>query len=72
MSFLDAWKDRGEQDVWDNLNELADWADTWAYENGIDYGDYDDYGIDDLAIDLEAAGVDTKVKAREYMRQIAN
>ena len=48
MSFLDAWKDRGEQDVWDNLNELADWADTWAYENGIDYGDYDDYGIDDL------------------------
>ena len=72
MSFLDAWKDRGEQEVWDNPNELADWADTWAYENGIVYGDYDDYGIDDLAIDLEEAGVDTKVKAREYMRQVAN
>lgn len=64
----DKYKDYGMNDTWEDLNDLADWADTWASKNGVEYGEYDDYGIDDLEIDFEAAGVDTKAKAIKYMR----
>lgn len=58
----------GWNDVFADLNELADWADTWAYKNGVEYGEYDDYGVDDLALDFKDANVYTKAKAVEYLR----
>lgn len=51
--------------------ELADWADTWASKNGIDYGDYDDYGINELADDFAEDDIDTKEKAIEYIKQMS-
>ena len=51
--------------------ELADWADTWASKNGIDFGDYDDYGINELADDFAEDDIDTKEKAMEYIKQMS-
>lgn len=62
--------DEAETDDVDYL-ELADWADTWASKNGIDYGDYDDYGINELADDFAEDDIDTKEKAMEYIKKMS-
>ena len=54
-----------------SVEDLADWADTWAYENGVDYGPCDDYGLYDLIDDFCDNDITTKEEAMEFVMQMA-